>query len=377
MSLSPVEFRRVLHRRPEPSFAEFATSALIEENIALASAETGTAVRVHKPLATGLIVEYSGAEPSEPYTLLRADIDALKMDEDSGCDYMSANGYMHACGHDVHSAILYGFILEVLASKIKKNFIFLFQPAEETGGGAELIIKSGILDNFNISSACSLHVTDEFEEGTVASAPGVLFASAREVDIEFIGKASHIAFPERGLNAVNAARSFLDEVDRMIESRGGGLIFGIGKFGGGEVRNILPAHAKIEGSIRALSTVLSDGFYDEMTAALEKVKLSTGVDFTIKTGSYYPEVSVDESFFRAACAKLSLRHKFINCGHKLTGEDFGFISRRYPSFMFWLGTARPDRESAGLHNPRFFPPESVIGRGIEIFKDLFIKELMK
>ena len=376
MSLAPAELRRAMHRRPEPSFAEFASSALIEENIALAAAELETAVRIYKPLATGLIVEYSGSGPSEPYTLLRADIDALKMDEASGCDYMSDNGYMHACGHDVHSAILYGFILEVFAAKIKKNFIFLFQPAEETGGGAGLILKSGILDKFNISSACALHVTDEFEEGTVASASGVLFASAREVDIEFIGKASHIAFPERGLNALDAARSFLDEAGRMLESRRGSLIFGIGKFGAGEVRNILPARAKIEGSVRALSMEISDGFYAEMTAALEKIKLSSGVDFTIKTGSYYPEVNVDASFFRAACARLSVKHKFIDCGHKLTGEDFGFISRRYPSFMFWLGTGRPGRDPAGLHNPRFFPQESVIGLGVEIFKDLFTKELI-
>ncbi|HOD41878.1 MAG TPA: amidohydrolase [Candidatus Wallbacteria bacterium] len=365
MSLSAVELRRALHANPEPSFKEFATTALIEENISKIYSGLEY-VRILKPLQTGLLIEYRAAGPEEPFVLVRADIDALKMDEATGCEYKSVNGFMHSCGHDVHCAVLYGFIRRAAERKIKKNFLFLFQPAEESGGGAELVIKSGILDKYNISSAYALHVNDEFEEGSLASTDGVLFASAREADIEFIGKASHIAFPERGIDALKAARLFLDAAGAEALKYGGRLIFGVGMLNAGEVRNILPARAVIKGSIRALSTSVSDEFYEKLSAVLRGVKDSLKVDFNLKTGSYYPEVSVDSELFSRARALLDRKFNFINCGHKLTGEDFGFISKRYPSFMFWLGTGAPGVKPAGLHNPEFFPPESVIEKGIEI-----------
>ncbi|HOT76238.1 MAG TPA: amidohydrolase [Candidatus Wallbacteria bacterium] len=365
MSLSAVELRRELHINPEPSFKEFAATSLIEENISKFSSGLDY-IRILKPLPTGLIVEYRAAGREEPFVLVRADMDALKMDEASGCGYKSVNGFMHACGHDVHCAILYGFIRRAAGYEVIKNFLFLFQPAEESGGGAELVLKSGILDKYNISSAYALHVNDEFEEGAVASSDGVLFASARETDIEFYGKASHIAFPELGFNALKAARLFLDAVEEEALRYGGRLIFGVGKLRAGEIRNILPARAEIEGSIRALSTSVSDEFYEKIAVILRGVKKSLKVDFNLKTGSYYPEVSVDSGLFSRARALLDGKVRFIDCGHKLTGEDFGFISKRYPSFMFWLGTGSPGAEPAGLHNPKFFPPESVIEKGVEI-----------
>lgn len=371
MTLSPQELRRAIHARPEPSFAEFETTELLAANISSAAAGTG-ALNIYRPLATGLVVEYSGAGPGAPYALLRADIDALRMDEDTACDYRSSNGFMHACGHDVHAAILYGFILEALGRRANKNFIFVFQPAEETGGGAKHIIDSGVLDKFNISSACALHVSDEYEEGVIASTDGVLFASAREVDVEFYGKASHIAFPEKGRNALAAARSFLEAADGLVKKAGDGLIFGVGKFFAGEVRNILPARARLEGSVRALSARASDDFYEGLRRALDAVKTFAGVDYTLATGSYYPEVRVDPAYFGEAFSKLSAGHNFIKCAHKMTGEDFGFFSARYPSFMFWLGCGVAGTEPAGLHNPRFFPPESVVGRGINILKELLL-----
>jgi len=370
VSLEPIALRHILHVAPEPSFKEFNTTRVITENIS-SLCSGADHIKLYSPLETGLVVEYGAAlSPGEPFVLLRADIDALKMDEQSGCEFGSSNGFMHSCGHDVHTAILYGFIRYAVENKIKKNFIFFFQPAEETGGGAELAIKTGILDKYNISSAYALHVTDGYDEGVIASAPGVLFASARETDIEFFGKAAHIAFPERGINALNAARIFFDRCESALIEYKGNLIFGVGRFFSGELRNILPAYAKIEGSIRALSTRYSDEFYAKINGIADDIKKELKVDFTLKTGSYYPEVSVDKPLFNAAREKLSGGHKFIECAHKLTGEDFGFIAKRYPSFMFWLGSRKAGEETFGLHNPKFLPPDSVIEKGVKIFIDM-------
>lgn len=372
MSLDPITLRHILHESPEPSFKEFNTTRVITENISSLCSGSDH-IKLYSPLETGLVVEYSAAlSPDEPFVLLRADIDALKMDERSGCEFGSSNGFMHSCGHDVHAAILYGFIRYAVENKVKKNFIFFFQPAEETGGGAGLAIKTGILDKYNISSAYALHVTDEYDEGVIASSPGVLFASAREADMEFFGKASHIAFPERGINALNAARLFLDRCENALTEYKGNLIFGVGKFYCGEVRNILPSYAKIEGSIRAMSTGFSDEFYAIMNHIADDIKKEFKVDFALKTGSYYPEVSVDKTLFNAAREKLSGGHKFIECSHKLTGEDFGFIAKRYPSFMFWLGSRKAGAEAFGLHNPGFLPPDSVIEKGVKIFADMLL-----
>jgi len=292
------------------------------------------------------------------------------MNEETDCAYRSANGYMHSCGHDVHSSILYGFIRRVIESNVKKNFLFLFQPGEETGGGAELIIKSGALDGFNISGAYALHVTDQYDEGVVASTPGVLFASAREVDLEFYGRAAHIAFASDGINALNAMRKFLDGVDSFEKASSEPFVFGVGSLTAGEVRNIIPAVSRLEGSIRALSTDRSDEFFSRLEALCESIKKTTGAGYSMKTGSYYPEVRLDSKLYEAVIKKISPGREIIDCGYRMTGEDFGFISRRYPAFMFWLGISRGER--FGLHNPRFLPSDDVVEKGIEIFREILL-----
>ncbi len=340
---------------------EHNTTRAIAENIADLSAR----IKIHTPLETGLIVEYR--VNSGPYLLFRADIDALPLEEKTGCPFASRNSFMHACGHDVHAAALYGFLRHVVETRVNRNILFLFQPGEESGGGAKKIMDTDIFKSFNISSAFSMHVTDEYPSGSIASNPGVLFASAREVDIEFFGRSSHIAFPERGINAFNGLRMFIDMIDTIPKNEAVPFIFGIGKISAGGVRNIVPAHAMLEGSIRTLSSKISDDFYETLSHLLDSIKARTGIDYSIKTGSFYPEVKVADSLYSQIKKAASDKFDFIVSGYKMTGEDFGFISREYPSFMFWLGTG-DGKTSAGLHNPMFLPGDESVQNGIESFK---------
>jgi len=357
--LNPSELRHQLHSFPELMFEEFKTTKLLAENIHLMKY-----VEIFRPIETGLVVEYRVNEG--PFLLFRADIDALPIKEETGVSFASQNNHMHACGHDIHTSILYGLLKEVVESRIDKNILFLFQPGEEGGGGAEKIINSGILKNYNIEKAFALHVTDEYKEGVVASTPGTLFASAMEIDIEFFGKSAHVAFPENGYNAFEALVLFLDRVKKQISQEKERIIFGYGKVESGLVRNIVPAYAKIEATLRGLSRNKCELFTAKINSLLIEIEKETGVKSKITIGSLYTEVVVDKELYEECRSKLEGKYEFIDCGYKMTGEDFGFISKLYPSFMFWLGTRKG--EQYGLHNPRFLPDDSIIDIGIEIYK---------
>ncbi len=360
MTLSPIQLRHILHKYPEMAFQEFKTTELIIDSIK--SLPGSEQIKVHTPVPTGVLFEYK--VNNDPFLLFRADIDALPIKEETEIDFKSTNEYMHACGHDVHSSILYSFLIDVLEKKPEQNILFLFQPAEEGGGGAIEFYNTGVFNQFKIKNAFALHVTDEYPLGTIASTSGVFFASALETDIEFIGESAHVAFPAEGKNAFNTMRTFLDKADELMKNAGDSILFGIGKYYSGNVRNITPDHSKIEGSIRGLSEEKVLGFLSKLESILKTTKDETGVDYKITKGAHYPEVIVDEDLFKHLSTKLT-EYNFIDCGYKMTGEDFGFFSKKWPSFMFWLGTSKSERY--GLHNPKFLPPDETIETGKNIF----------
>lgn len=360
-SLTPIQLRHKLHQNPELAFKEIETTKTILQNIK--AADQNNILKIHQPMDTGLLVEYKIND--DGFLLFRADIDALPIKEENEIQFKSKNEFMHACGHDVHTSILYSFLIDVLNNKPKQNILFLFQPAEEAGGGAMEFYNTGVFDQFKIKNAFALHVSDEFEFGTIASTKGVLFASALEIDIEFVGKSAHVAFPDEGKNAFTALRKFMDEFEKeSLEN----VLFGMGKFSAGNVRNITPGKAKIEGSIRALSSDSIFSTLQKVEEILNKVEKQTGVNYKIIKGTHYPEVIIDDELFEKLSKKLSGKYKFIDCGSKFTGEDFGFFSQKYQSFMFWLGTSTEER--VGLHNPNFLPPDKIIEFGKNIFAEI-------
>jgi N-acetyldiaminopimelate deacetylase len=357
--LDPVELRHTLHKFPELMFQEFKTTEILIKNI-----KGMNNIKILRPLETGLIAEYKVNDGN--YYLFRADIDALPIKEETGISFASMNNLMHACGHDVHTSVLYGLLQHAVKNKINKNILFLFQPGEEGGGGAEQVINSGVLNNYNINKAFALHVTDEYEEGVIASTPGILFASAFEIDIEFFGTSAHVAFPDKGKNAFEALILFLNKVNELTNGENEKIIFGYGKIISGDVRNIIPAYAKIEATLRTLNRKKSETFFNKIISLLGTIERKSGIKYKITTGSLYTEVDVNKYLYEQYRKALTGKYEFIDCGYKMTGEDFGFISKLYPSFMFWLGTRTG--EQFGLHNPKFLPDDSIIGKGIDIFK---------
>jgi N-acetyldiaminopimelate deacetylase len=361
MKFTPIDLRHKIHQHPELAFQEFETTELIISSVK--DLRGSNKLEVHTPFPTGVLFEYKVND--DPFLLFRADIDALPIKEENEIEFKSTNDYMHACGHDVHTSILYSFINEVLEIKSEQNILFLFQPAEEGGGGAMEFYHTGVFDQFDISNAFALHVTDEYPEGTVASSSGVLFASALEIDIEFIGESAHVAFPDEGKNAFNAMRIFLNKSDELLKNSGDSFLFGIGKYNSGTVRNITPGHAKLEGSIRGLSEESTLEFMTKLESILKSIKCETEVDYIITKGAHYPELIVDDHLFNHLHKELSGQYNFIDCGFKMTGEDFGFFSKKWPSILLWIGTSKGERY--GLHNPKFLPPDETIETGKNIF----------
>ena len=290
VSLNPIELRHTLHKFPELMFQEFRTTETLIKSIMGINN-----IIIHRPLETGLLVEYKVNDGN--FYLFRADIDALQIKEETGVTFASTNNLMHACGHDVHTAILYGLLKHVVLNKINRNILFLFQPGEEGGGGAERIINSGVLNNYNIDKAFALHVTDEYEKGVIASTPGILFASAFELDIEFFGTSAHVAFPENGKNAFEGLILFLSRIKELINEHNDKIIFGYGKITAGEVRNIIPSYAKIEATLRTLSRKKSEIFLNKIRSLLGTIEHESGIKHKITTGSLYTEVDVAKKLF--------------------------------------------------------------------------------
>ena len=361
MSLTPIELRHKLHQNPELSFNEVCTTETLIENIK--GLENSEKIKIHTPYKTGLLVEYKVNE--KPFIMFRADIDALPIKEENEIAFKSQNRFMHACGHDVHTSILYSFLSDVIRNKINQNILFLFQPAEESGGGAMEFYNTGIFEQFEIQNSFALHVTDEYEQGAIASTAGVLFASSLEVNVDFYGNSAHVAFPREGKNALNALRQFLDAADKIPKSVSAPLVFGVGKVFSGEIRNIIPAYARLEGTLRGLSNEEVLEFYTLLNQILKGIESITGVKYKMEQGANYPEVIIDENLFNTFAKSFSEDFNFIDCGYKMTGEDFGFFSQKFPSFMFWLGVSKGERN--GLHNPKFLPDDEIINIGNRAF----------
>lgn len=358
----PVELRHKLHQTPELMFREFKTTETIAEAVSVFDN-----IKISKPLETGLVAEYTGAADAD-YLLFRADIDALPVKEETGCSYSSMNDNMHACGHDVHSSILYGLLQHVAETRPAQNVLFVFQPGEEGGGGAEKVINSGILDNYRIAACFALHVTDEFPLGTIASTDGILFASAHEIDLEIYGRGAHVAFPSDGIHSFDALRKFLDRTDGILKTHQEKIILGYGRVESGTARNIIPALTRVEGTIRTLARDVTEKFVKEITGVLEALKSEMGIEYRLERGPFYNEVNVDTVLFGRCRKILQDDYEFIDCGYRMTGEDFGLFSARYPSFMFWLGTSAGEKH--GLHNSKFLPSDEAVLTGIDAMKKI-------
>lgn len=358
MKIDPKEVRKELHRIPEIAYQEFKTDKYL---LKLLSSFSG--LKIHRFDFPGILAEYTVNDGD--YMLFRADMDALPIEEKTGCDFSSQHpGFMHACGHDMHMAILVGLIQKVVENQPKRNLLFLFQPAEEGKGGAKKVLETGILDQFGIESAWALHVRGDLPVGKISTCPGIFFANTEEIDVEFFGKSAHVAYPEQGCDALAAGCEFYYLLKQEFEKEHfiSSYMCRFGRINSGVIRNVIADHCKLEGTLRAFN-------YEDksmLEGIVKETMEHTGAQFGVKTKltimNAYDAVSNDPELYEKIAA-LAGKDRLVEAEPVLTGEDFGFFTNKYKGLLFWLGAG----VDMSLHSPYFLPDEEAIEVGIEFF----------
>jgi N-acetyldiaminopimelate deacetylase len=361
------QIRRQLHAIPEIAFEEHQTQQAIIKNL-----KHLKLIEIHLFTGcTGILVEYSHG--TGDYLLFRADMDALPVTENTGCEFPSQNpGKMHACGHDIHMTILIGLIHRVVESRCKKNLLFLFQPAEEGKGGAQAVLAENLIQQFPVRHAFACHVSGRLPVGTVSAKPGIFFAIPQEFDAEFTGKSAHAAFPANGIDALKAGVSFYRRMNLYVDSvmMYEKVIFNVGVMTSGTVRNVIPDYCKLEGTHRTLLRQICHNLNDEMQKMGEDIAEQFNVGFRLNLLCSYDPVVNDAQLYdrlKTVCAQ-SGKH-FVESEIFMTGEDFGFFTSLYPSLLFWLGGGELEYD---LHSDKFLPDEACIPEGIEVFYQLIV-----
>lgn len=367
--MDSVTLRHKLHAIPEIAFEEVKTKATLLEQLAALRLDATWKIRQFAR-STGILVEYRGQEVEESrsreggFRLFRADMDALPSVEKTGCSFASQHpGFMHACGHDVHMAVLMGLIVKVASAKSRRNLLFLFQPAEEGKGGAQSILSEGLIQSYNVDSAIALHVASEMPVGTISSKPGIFFGIPQEFDVVFRGKAAHVAFPEKGVNALAAGLEFMNRISTSVAelARRERVLFNIGKAASGVIRNVIPAECRLEGTHRSLSTAARDAMNGFIKESAEQAAQIIGAKAEVELLCSYDPVVNNAALvgeLQKACNKLG--YNYLEAETAMTGEDFGFFTTLYPGLLFWLGSGcdKP------LHSDQFIPDDACIEVGI-------------
>lgn len=377
-----IDLRRDIHKHPELGFEEIRTMEKISSILNSLNIKHKT-----KIAKTGIIADIEGEDKN--FTIaFRTDMDALPMDDLKTCEYSSKEkGKCHACGHDVHIAILTG--IAKYFSKIKPpcNIRLIYQPAEETTGGAKPMIDEGALDNVNI--IYGLHVRPEIMSGQISVKYGVMYASSNMFDIKIYGKASHGAKSYEGIDAIIIASNILNQLHNFVSAfTDGSMRLHVGTIKGGSARNIVADFVQMEGIIRMLC---NDETRNKRLSMIEKIILNTANSFNAKADFInmpsYPALinhteAVDiikENGFNI----LGKENVFIEENSNMTTEDFSYYLQKVSGAFFSLGVSNKNI-NIPIHNGLFDIDERAINIGVHIQivnvyetynkKDLFIKK---
>jgi len=372
-----VEIRRHIHKNPELSFKEHKTSAYIK------SVLTGWGIPFTEDIAdTGIVVLLEGNNPSSKTIALRADFDALPIPEENDVDYCSVNkGVMHACGHDAHTASMLGAvkILNSIKQEWEGSVKFIFQPAEEMlPGGAQQMIKEGVLENPKVEKMIGQHVFPDLEVGKVGFCSGKYMASTDELHITINGKGGHAALPEKYNNPLlAAAKLILDLESSFVKDKELPSVLAIGFIEGLGSTNVIPDKVKLKGTLRAMDEDFRATAHKRMQKiALEIAKYyGLEIDFDIRKGypSLVNDVALTENAIVLAKEYLGTEN-VIDLPIRMTAEDFAYYSHQVPSCFYRLGTRNEQKGIVhGLHTSKFNIDEESLKIGMGLMAYLAIK----
>lgn len=360
-----VAIRRQLHKMPETEYAEFKTCAYIQEKLA----EYGIPFEVKAK--TGVAAVIKGAHSGKT-VLLRADIDGLPIKEESGVDFASEReGYMHACGHDVHTACLLGAakILNDIKDKLNGNVKLIFQPAEEGDGGALPMIEEGIMENPHVDAAFALHVEPLEKTGNIQIKNGSIMASPDDFEIIIHGVGGHGAYPEKCVNPLSVGAEILRKYHTLASDYNLPCVVTICSFNGGSCRNAIPNEAVLTGTARSLDPVTRKRLIELLeTIANETAKsMNASVDFNFNV--LFPPVVNDENMnniVAKSAKKLGLGITELTEA-SMAGDDFAYFGERVSASYFKLGVGNDEIGALyPIHSSKFRADENALPIGAAI-----------
>lgn len=367
-----IDLRRDFHMHPELGYQEFRTSGIVADYLEKLGLEVS---RVAK---TGVVGLLRGGAGEGKTLMLRADMDALPVQEETGLPYASqVPGVMHACGHDGHVAIqlIVAKILAAHKDEIKGNIKFVFQPNEEEAGALDMI-NEGVLDNPKVSAALALHLWSPIKSGKIGLSSGPILGTTEEFELKIIGKSGHTATPQTAVDAILGAAKVVDavqslgtrEFDPMLP-----IAIMFGKIHGGSARNIISDCVELGGTIRFLfpdekvnKPIVLAAFERAIKGTCDSLNLRYELKYIPSNPSLFNDAAMVELVKKAANETYGTISN-IEDYRSLAGEDFAEFSQRVPSVMTWIGISDIEKKSYyPQHHPKFNIDEDVMKYGVEL-----------
>ncbi len=366
------EWRRQLHKYPELGFKEVLTSQLIAQKLQEIGLEPKTGIA-----KTGLTVLIEGELPG-PTIAIRADIDALPIQEENEVSYRSQHkGIMHACGHDGHTAIALGtaYYLAANRHKLAGRVKIIFQPAEEGPGGAKPMIEEGVLKSPDVNAIIGLHLWNNLPLGVVGVRSGAMMAAVEIFHLQIQGKGGHGAIPQQtvdsiviGSQIVNALQTIVSRNIDPIDS----AVVTVGEFKAGSAVNVIAASAKLSGTVRYFNPKYQGYFKERIESIVAGISQSHRASYELNYQEYYPPL-INDSQIAELVRSVALDVVETPQGvapecQTMGGEDMSYFLQEVPGCYFFLGSANPVQ---GLdyphHHPRFDFDETALVMGVEMF----------
>ena len=352
-----INLRETIHMYPEDGFSEFTTSKIIIEEL------EKLGIKVQKNVAkTGVVGLIEGKYPGKT-VLLRADMDALKIQEQADVEYKSKiDGMMHACGHDGHVAGLLGaaMILNELKDNLHGNVKLVFQPAEERDGGAIPMIEEGVLENPKVDAAFAAHLWGYLNEGEVHLKEGPMMASPDIFNIKVIGKGGHGAVPQESIDPIVITCQIVNSLQTIVSRKINPLdpvVITCGRIQGGDCHNVIPNEVELEGTIRTFNEETRNWVPKVMEDLIRGITTSQGAAYEFKYEPKYPALINDKymtSFAKESLKKVVGEENVFDLKEpNMGGEDFAYFAQKVPSAFIFVGIANNKSEPVIHHNPYF------------------------
>lgn len=383
-----IEWRHHFHEFPELSNREFNTAKYVANYLTSLGLEVETGVA-----STGVVAILDSGKPG-PVVALRADMDGLPVKEQGDLSYRSTqmgeyNGQevpvMHACGHDTHMAMLMGAakILTSIKGELKGKVKFIFQPAEEGApagetGGAEVMVKQGVLKNPDVDVIFGLHISSNTDVGTVRYNSGGTMAAVDPFKIVIHGKQAHGAYPWKSVDPVVTAAQMIMSIQTIVSRElkliDDAAVVSIGSIHGGNRSNIIPNEVEMVGTIRTLNKAAREHIYESLPRKVNAIAESMGAkaELTLPLDYYYPITYNDPALTQAMVPTMQRTAGAENAivSKPVTGaEDFSFFQEKVPGLYVWVGGKPLDvseQDSPAHHTPEFYVDDSGMKLGVKL-----------